>query len=308
MGNFEEAAAAFERSLPHYRVAGWPFWLAHGLIGLGHANLELGYLELAEQQFEEALAFLRPAGGAYGCGMALAHLAKIAGRRGEYRRAEELYKESLALRWELGDNLGTAGCLRGLGRVHVKTGAYEQAAFILGAADALSRSIGAIAPPNRSGYDRAVESLTRRLRDEEVRVHWQAGATTPLREIVHELTRGTAESVADSADSPNATASFGLTSRELEVLELVSAGLSNREIAERLFIGERTAQTHVQHIFAKMDVNTRAAAAAIAIEHQLICNAALRIPNRNQKNPTRKIRRSADALQSRKTDSVGTPP
>jgi DNA-binding NarL/FixJ family response regulator len=63
---------------------------------------------------------------------------------------------------------------------------------------------------------------------------------------------------------------FGLTAREIEVLRLIREGRSNREIAEELFVSERTAQTHVQHIFTKMDVNTRAAAAATAVERQLI--------------------------------------
>jgi non-specific serine/threonine protein kinase len=308
LGEYQQAAAALHHAIEHYRKTEYPFWLAQGLRSFGHEQFRLGNLELAERQFEDALAIERDAANDYGLGLVLSDLAKVAHARGEYIRAETLFKESLGLRWDLEDRVGIAGCLRGLGRVFVATGAYERSAVTLGAADALSRSIGAIAPPRRDNYDRAIELLRRRLGDEQLHVHWQTGSTTPLREIVRDLTRENAESAADSVDSPNATASFGLTSRELEVLELVSAGLSNREIAERLFIGERTAQTHVQHIFAKMDVNTRAAAAAIAIEHQLICNAALRIPNRNQKNPTRKIRRSADALQSRKTDSVGTPP
>jgi DNA-binding CsgD family transcriptional regulator len=64
--------------------------------------------------------------------------------------------------------------------------------------------------------------------------------------------------------------SHDLTPRELEVLALVRAGRSNREIGEQLFISERTAQTHVQHILDKLDVSTRAEAAALAVERDLI--------------------------------------
>jgi DNA-binding NarL/FixJ family response regulator len=56
----------------------------------------------------------------------------------------------------------------------------------------------------------------------------------------------------------------------LEVLALLAEGLTNREIAERLFIGKRTAQTHVQHILDKLDVNTRMAAATRATELGLV--------------------------------------
>jgi len=51
-----------------------------------------------------------------------------------------------------------------------------------------------------------------------------------------------------------------LTLREREVLRLLAKGLSNRSIAGDLFISPRTAESHVQHIYAKIDVSSRAAA------------------------------------------------
>ena len=57
---------------------------------------------------------------------------------------------------------------------------------------------------------------------------------------------------------------FGLTQRESDVLELVCAGCTNRQIAERLFISPKTAGLHVSHILAKLGVATRGEAAALA--------------------------------------------
>lgn len=62
----------------------------------------------------------------------------------------------------------------------------------------------------------------------------------------------------------------GLTPREQEVLALIGAGLSNTEIAERLFLGEGTVKTHVGHIFTKLDVRDRAAAVVFAFDHGLV--------------------------------------
>jgi DNA-binding CsgD family transcriptional regulator len=62
----------------------------------------------------------------------------------------------------------------------------------------------------------------------------------------------------------------GLTDRELEVLRLVAAGNSNREIAAALLISEHTAARHVQNIFAKLGVSSRTAAGAFAFEHHLV--------------------------------------
>jgi HD-GYP domain-containing protein (c-di-GMP phosphodiesterase class II) len=62
----------------------------------------------------------------------------------------------------------------------------------------------------------------------------------------------------------------GLSDRELEVLRLVSEGCSNPEIGRRLGISRRTAEHHVQHVYDKIGVSTRAAAVLFALEHDLL--------------------------------------
>jgi len=61
----------------------------------------------------------------------------------------------------------------------------------------------------------------------------------------------------------------GLTGREVEVLRLVAAGKSNRDIAAELVISEHTVARHLQNIFAMLDVSSRSAATAFAFEHRL---------------------------------------
>ena len=67
---------------------------------------------------------------------------------------------------------------------------------------------------------------------------------------------------ADEDDDP-----FGLTERERQVLELVSAGATNREIGEQLHMAEKTASVHVSRILTKLDVRSRTEAAAVAHRH-----------------------------------------
>jgi len=62
----------------------------------------------------------------------------------------------------------------------------------------------------------------------------------------------------------------GLTERQVEVLRLLASGLSNREIAGRLVISSRTAERHVQDVYEKIGLNTRAGAALFAMEHGLV--------------------------------------
>ena len=61
-----------------------------------------------------------------------------------------------------------------------------------------------------------------------------------------------------------------LTDREVEVLRLIARGRSNREVAERLFISAKTVGRHVENVYAKIRVSSRAAAALFAMEHDLL--------------------------------------
>jgi DNA-binding CsgD family transcriptional regulator len=62
----------------------------------------------------------------------------------------------------------------------------------------------------------------------------------------------------------------GLTAREIEVLRLAARGLTAREIADRLYISPKTADHHIQHVYTKIGVSTRAAAALWAMQNAVV--------------------------------------
>jgi DNA-binding NarL/FixJ family response regulator len=78
------------------------------------------------------------------------------------------------------------------------------------------------------------------------------------------------EAAGESRSHVRAAWPAGLTDREVEVLRLIAAGLSNRKIATSLSISPRTAEHHVQHIYTKIGVSTRAGAAMFTMEHALL--------------------------------------
>jgi len=65
-------------------------------------------------------------------------------------------------------------------------------------------------------------------------------------------------------------AELGISKRELEVLQLISEGLSNQEIGERLFVSESTIKTHISNLFVKLDVKRRTQAVTKAKAWRLI--------------------------------------
>jgi ATP/maltotriose-dependent transcriptional regulator MalT len=64
--------------------------------------------------------------------------------------------------------------------------------------------------------------------------------------------------------------SLGITPRELEILELIAEGLSNREIAARVYVSENTVKTHSSHVFDKLGARRRTQAVQLAKELRLI--------------------------------------
>jgi non-specific serine/threonine protein kinase len=239
------------------------------LVSLGNANFELGHIEQAITQVTDAIAMFREDGNTFGLGIALAYQGELARTRGDLAGARKFIKESIGYRWEHGDRYGLVGCLRGLGQIDVLTGRYEEAARLFGAADELGESIGAEFPNIRSRYSDFVSTAQAHLGDRQFAAAWQQGRNSPIADIFAWAVRvGDLDERGPSSTRPDRP--FGLTSREIEVLRLIRQGRSNREIAETLFVSNRTAQTHVQHIFDKMDVNTRAAAVAIAVESKIV--------------------------------------
>jgi len=82
------------------------------------------------------------------------------------------------------------------------------------------------------------------------------------KELVKEFNRVTLHEKEKNDDN-------NLTSREIEVIELIAEGMINKEIAKRLYISEKTVKNHVSNIFKKLDVSDRTQAAIYAFKHNI---------------------------------------
>jgi predicted ATPase/DNA-binding CsgD family transcriptional regulator/Tfp pilus assembly protein PilF len=270
IGDFLRARQCFEEVLSRYREAGDTVWPPYALNCLGHVAYEQGDIEDAEDHFQEALAAFQSLGNTYGEGVVLTNLAKVSRTRGDSGKALELFRKALQSRWVHKDRPGLYGCIRGLANVLVLAGRYREAAYLDGAGERLRESIGASPPTHRARYDRAIDLARGNLGASAFDRAWQEGHDARLDSVVDAIAAGTLSGLLPGESPTGVRTASLLTPREIEVLALIRDGLSNREIGERLFVSERTAQTHVQHILDKLDVSTRAAAAAVAVERDLI--------------------------------------
>jgi non-specific serine/threonine protein kinase len=98
---------------------------------------------------------------------------------------------------------------------------------------------------------------------------WQAGGSLAVENAVAEALGGVPRR------GPQRTPDMPLTAREREVAGLIAQGASNRQIAEKLVIGERTAEAHVSNMLAKLGLSTRVQLAAWAVGRGLGAEAAL---------------------------------
>jgi DNA-binding CsgD family transcriptional regulator len=228
--------------------------------------------EQALALLEESLMLSREVTDTRGVALALASLGSILNQRNDPARAAELLWESLGLHRGLGDRWGIAQCLDELAGAMMQGQQWRSAALLLGAAERIQAQLGA-APlaPARARRDRWLPSLRARLGESDLRAALEEGRSLQPEQVV-ERALGQVGDVERAASPlgglPGAADGYGLTPREREVIEVVAEGATDREVAARLVIAERTVKTHLQSVFRKLGARNRTEAVARYREHQ----------------------------------------
>ena len=186
-------------------------------------------------------------------------LAWLAIGRGEWTHAEALAHEALARRFELGLVIWLPQSLDPLARLAAGLESYTEAARLLGAAERARADLGLVRwPPDVPAFESLERELAVELGDDAYAAARGAGAAMPLDEAIGWIrrARGTRKRPAAGWES--------LTPTELQVVELVAQGLSNPQVAERMFITRGTVKVHLGHVFQKLDVRSRSELAAFS--------------------------------------------
>jgi len=244
------------------------------------AAIELGFLavawrdqsdhERAKRLAERALALSRDVGERQAISVALNTLATLAQAEHNHERARELFGEGLTVSAELENESDVVHCLKGLASVAAAEGKIVRAARLWGAAEALLEDIEFgvhTYVPDRSVHQRQVAAARTRLDEEAFEAAWAKGRTmTPEQAIEYALEQ---EAAPEAAAIPE-TYPAELSTREVEVLCLVATGLTNAEVAEKLFLSSRTVDWHLGSIYRKLGLHSRAEATRFAAEHGLL--------------------------------------
>ena len=224
----------------------------------------------AAERFAEALALAREHGVAWLVPTILSGFGYATLDLGDSPQAVALFREGLELGHARGNLPDVVDALEGLARVGAATGQTRPSG-------AAVRGGGRAAGRDRHAAHAERSRLRRAGAGARCGRHWARRplpppgrrASTVAQEAIEEAL-AVARRCGAALSAAQLAAAHGLTARELEVLRLLAAGQSNREIGEVLFISRSTAARHVANIFTKLGVDSRAQATAYAHEHGLV--------------------------------------
>ncbi len=264
IGDTAGARAIAEPSIAAGREAGVPGWVSQALIVLAAARRADGDTEGATAALDEAAELVTHLENVSLDALIAYERARVARRRGDDAAAEDLLHAALALQIRGELRPGVVLTLEALAALVLDGDSPAEAVRCLGAADTLRRDIGlGQRPIDEADHAACMTRCREQLGDADFESNWAAAAALPLSEIMEYVAR------ARGARKRPSSGWASLTPTELRVVALVTKGLTNPQIAERMFIARGTAKVHVGHIFEKLGVTSRSQLASEATARQV---------------------------------------
>jgi ATP/maltotriose-dependent transcriptional regulator MalT len=212
-----------------------------------------GDLDTARAASSEGVRLSREAGDLHQLETMLRHLGQVALMTGDIHSSKRWFVEAGRLARQIDNRLAQYYLLGVFSWFAATSGQGRLAAQLLGAAEAAGIQVGAgIVGPLPQSLEQAKVSAVAALGSAKFEAEFEGGKRLG-RDAAVRLALGESDHV--EAAGPAGAGPLG--KRELEVARLIAEGLSNKQIAVRLFISDRTVATHVGHILNKLGVNSR---------------------------------------------------
>ncbi len=279
LGDVNEAAEWSERQLGLYRelettAATGGYWLSIALGNRGQIAIIQRDLTRAAAMLDEGLALQLSLGFAWGSAETYRTLGDLLRDQGNLTAAQSAYRESIRISARYRDLRLLTHAISGLAVTVATGGDSLRAAYLFGAATTFREQVGsALSAWDHAAYEGGVDLAKSELSIEDFESAWSAGAALSTNDAVAE-----ALAIASAPDVPSPTSISGpksdysvpglvdsLSRREMEILRLLADGLTDREIAATLSISLRTVNGHVTHLLSKLGVESRTAAATLAV-------------------------------------------
>jgi DNA-binding CsgD family transcriptional regulator/tetratricopeptide (TPR) repeat protein len=280
MGDLVQARTYLDEAIALSQEIGFRYNLGVTLFIYGSLHYMTGEYALAEGSFQQAVVLFNSLGDPGRAGVMMRHVAYAACRRNRLDRALALLKEAAAILRGTGRVWQIALTVMAVGNITAALGEWHLAVRALSAPLAVFEE--GVNDTNAVADDIAeYADLTARVKeklgaDEFTRLLSESKPFS-LDSALDEVSALMATSRAPSRERPAAALDAdlerhpaGLSKREVELLRLVALGLSNAEVAARLFLSPNTVRAHLYSIYSKIDVTSRTAAAHYAVEHDLV--------------------------------------
>jgi predicted ATPase/class 3 adenylate cyclase/DNA-binding CsgD family transcriptional regulator len=194
--------------------------------------------------------------------VALTTRARVAIAQGEPGQAERDAHDALVCAAELEAYLGISDTLECLATLAADAGSHREAARLFGSAHGIRQRLGVVRfKVWDAGYEASVAAVRDALGDKNFDSAWAEGAALSTEEAIAYAQRGRGER------KRLVSGWASLTPTERDVVQLVSEGLGNKDIATRLFVSPRTVQTHLTHVYTKLGLTSRVQLAQEAARH-----------------------------------------
>jgi non-specific serine/threonine protein kinase len=239
--------------------------VARALTNLAKGALRDGDSRQARVLSIEALELARRLENQGATALALASLGDVYFQDGDLARAAAKYRDCLILDVAINKQFAIAYGLERLAFIACARAQWQRSARLHAAAAARRAVIGISVPAaNRAASEADITAIRAGLSDEQFQSAWDSGHSMSL-----------ADAVACALEPEPApalvqpTTAGKLSPRECDVLRLIAAGQSNKEIAADLYLSVRTVERHITNLYAKIGARGKADATAWALRHDL---------------------------------------